>query len=81
MTILNGVSVIGRILPTFVAARFGVINMLSASMYSCAILAFGWLGVKNVGGEVAFSVVFGFFGGCRECLLNDPIIQASEHYF
>ncbi|KAK7693165.1 hypothetical protein QCA50_002731 [Cerrena zonata] len=69
VTILNGVSVIGRIVPTFVAARFGVINMLAASMYSCAILVFGWLGVKNVGGEVAFSVVFGLFGGSLVTLL------------
>lgn len=72
---MNGVSVIGRILPTFLAARFGVINMLCASMYSCAILAFGWIGVKNVGGEVAFSVIFGLFGGARKSQRSKPSIN------
>ncbi|CAL1704013.1 unnamed protein product [Somion occarium] len=69
VAILNGVSVIGRILPTFVAARFGVINMLAFCMYSCSILVFGLLGVKTVGGTVAFSVIFGLFGGGLVTLL------------
>ncbi|KAI0079018.1 MFS general substrate transporter [Panus rudis PR-1116 ss-1] len=69
IVILNGVSIIGRVLPPFFAARSGVMNLLIICMYSCSVLIFAMIGVKTVGSTVAFSIIFGFFGGGLVTLL------------
>ncbi|XDG08221.1 hypothetical protein ABKA04_007836 [Annulohypoxylon sp. FPYF3050] len=63
VTLLNAGSVFGRILPNFVADYAGSMNMLAATTLGASIVAFGWFGLKNLGGTVVFALLFGFFNG------------------
>ena len=73
---LNGSSVIGRLIPGFLARhlKLGVLNMLIFCNYACAILIFAMLGVKTVGGVAAFAVLYGIFSGSRESKTFPAII-------
>lgn len=63
VTLLNAGSVFGRILPNFVADYAGSMNMLAATTLGASIVAFGWFGLRNLGGTVVFALLFGFFNG------------------
>ncbi|ANB13716.1 Mch5p [Sugiyamaella lignohabitans] len=62
-SILNAGSVLGRILPNFIADKTGPLNMLLPCTVACAILAYCWDFISVKGGVIAFSVLFGFFSG------------------
>lgn len=61
--ILNAGSIVGRIVPNYLADRMGPINVLIPFTFACGILAFGWLGVHSVAGLIVFSVLYGFCSG------------------
>ncbi|KAF8701693.1 hypothetical protein AX14_000339, partial [Amanita brunnescens Koide BX004] len=65
LTILNGVSIIGRIIPSLpvVVHKFGVINALLICSICCTILVFCFLAVKSVVGVVLFASAYGFCNG------------------
>jgi MFS family permease len=62
-SILSAGSVLGRTLPNFVADRTGPVNMLLPCTALAGVLCFAWIGISDVGGIIAFSVLFGFFSG------------------
>jgi hypothetical protein len=63
LAILNAGSVLGRILPNFVADTFGVYNMLIPCLLASAILMFGIFGLKSFAAIVIFGLLFGFTSG------------------
>ncbi|EIW74274.1 MFS general substrate transporter [Coniophora puteana RWD-64-598 SS2] len=63
LSILNATSTFGRIIPNFIADYIGPLNTILPCTFASAILAFGWLGVDNVGGLLAFSIIYGFTSG------------------
>ncbi|KAI0881348.1 MFS general substrate transporter [Annulohypoxylon maeteangense] len=77
VTLLNAGSVFGRILPNFVADYAGSMNMLAATTLGASILAFGWFGVKDLGGTVVFAVLFGFFNGGVTSLPPSAIVSLT----
>ncbi|KAJ9667777.1 hypothetical protein H2201_001963 [Coniosporium apollinis] len=60
LLIMNGVGLIGRILPNHLSDRFfGPLNTIIPFAFASGILLFGWAGVTSRGGLYAFAVVYG----------------------
>lgn len=64
VAIMNGASVLGRILPGIISDLIGLPTVVMAG---CAIissiLAFAWIGIRNFGGTIVFAVLYGAFSG------------------
>ncbi|KAL2106157.1 hypothetical protein VUR80DRAFT_7210 [Thermomyces stellatus] len=63
VTLLGAGSVLGRIGPNYLADKCGPINILLLSGFASGILCFGWMGIRNFGGIVAFAVLYGISSG------------------
>lgn len=63
ITLLNVGSVIGRLLPMYLSDKYGVMNVTIFATFASAILAFGWMGIKNLGGLVVFTILYGITSG------------------
>jgi predicted MFS family arabinose efflux permease len=63
LSMLNGASIFGRILPGFLSDKFGRLNLLFAAGITTAILVFCWPRVVGTPGVIVFSVIFGFCSG------------------
>ncbi|KAI1463995.1 MFS general substrate transporter [Daldinia caldariorum] len=77
VTLLNAGSVFGRILPNFVADYLGSMNMLAAMTLGASVLAFGWLGVDDLGGTITFALLFGFFNGGVTSLPPSAVVSLT----
>lgn len=75
LAILNAGSVIGRVVPGFIADQVGLLNTYTASTVGATILAFAWIACRNMGGIIAFAIIYGFFAGCAAAL--QPAVLAS----
>ncbi|KPI42669.1 putative transporter MCH4 [Cyphellophora attinorum] len=77
--ILNAGSIVGRILPPFVADKVGKVNvfLVSCAATTILILAF-WVPVSGTGGIVAFSVLFGFTSGAVVAINPAVVAQISD---
>lgn len=62
-SILNAGSVFGRLIPNYLADKFGPLNILIPTTVCSCILTFCWIAVSNEGAIIAFSILFGFFSG------------------
>ncbi|KAK4542342.1 hypothetical protein LTR36_006798 [Oleoguttula mirabilis] len=63
VAVLNGSSAFGRTLPSLVADKTGPFPVLVVSTFASSAILFGWIGVHNLGGFIAFVVLYGFFTG------------------
>lgn len=63
ISILNGASFVGRILPGFLADRYGSWNLLIISSLLSALVAFCWTAATGVAGIVVWSLAYGFASG------------------
>lgn len=63
LAILNAGSLAGRILPAFLAHRFGPAVILAAGCISLGILILAWIGIHNVAGITVWSILVGFMAG------------------
>jgi MFS transporter, MCT family, solute carrier family 16 (monocarboxylic acid transporters), member 10 len=69
--IMNAASFVGRVVPSFIAHNFGVVNMMLACTLACGVLIFAMLAVTDLSGTIAFSILYGFFSGSCECHHHD----------
>lgn len=61
---LNGGSVLGRLVPNVLADRYGHFNVTTPVTFICGGLIFAIYGIsKSVGAVVVFSLLYGFFSG------------------
>jgi predicted MFS family arabinose efflux permease len=60
LPILNAGSFFGRLIPNWLAGRYGLMNVQIIFGIISGALAFALLGIKTTGGVVAFTVVYGF---------------------
>ncbi|KAH8699314.1 putative monocarboxylate permease mch4 [Talaromyces proteolyticus] len=60
LPILNAGSFLGRLIPNWIAGRYGLMNVQIIFGVISGALAFALLGIKTTGGVVAFTVVYGF---------------------
>ena len=63
LAILNASSVLGRLLPSFLADQLGVYNMLIPSLVASSVVLFGMLFVRNFTGVIVFGSLYGFTSG------------------
>ncbi|KXT15283.1 hypothetical protein AC579_4836 [Pseudocercospora musae] len=63
VSILNGASLFGRILPGIFADKFGHFNILTCSAFFSAIVVFCWTKATNMAGLVIWSIAYGFTSG------------------
>ncbi|VDC04884.1 unnamed protein product [Peniophora sp. CBMAI 1063] len=63
IAILNGVSVIGRIIPNFIADNVGPLNIITPCAMVTAILAFCWIPADSVGGLIVFICLYALSSG------------------
>jgi MFS family permease len=63
VTLLNVGSIFGRIIPNALADRWGSMNLTIACAFASAILVFGWLGIRDLGGAVVYALLYGAFSG------------------
>ncbi|KAL8928611.1 MAG: hypothetical protein Q9208_001845 [Pyrenodesmia sp. 3 TL-2023] len=62
LLIMNGVGLIGRLVPAYFADRyFGPLNTLIPFVFVSGLLIFCWAAVTSKSGLVGFSVVYGLF--------------------
>ncbi|KAF3935375.1 hypothetical protein ABW20_dc0100326 [Dactylellina cionopaga] len=75
VSILNGLSFPGRILPGIIADKLGRMNCIIVAPTVTAILIWSWLGVKDATGLVVLTAFFGFWSGSSISLF--PAVMAQ----
>ena len=63
IAIVNGSSIVGRILAGLVAGRLGPLPVATLSLGCCMILLFSWIRVSDTAGLIVWSVVWGVISG------------------
>ncbi|KAL5341036.1 major facilitator superfamily domain-containing protein [Aspergillus crustosus] len=63
ISILNGASTLGRILPTMISDKYGRYNCAIVSVLLSGIIALCWSKATSVAGLVIFSAAYGFTSG------------------
>jgi hypothetical protein len=86
LTIQNGASIFGRILPNLFADKVGLLNSLILMSFGTGVLVFSLFGVTNIGGVTVFAILYGFFSGGGPCSFPLPTIDVEPkvqycHYF
>ncbi|GES66304.1 putative monocarboxylate permease [Aspergillus terreus] len=79
-SILNGASILGRIVPGYFADRFGRFNIMIVTTSICAVFILAlWLpSQSNKAATVAFTVLFGFWSGTAISLAPVCVAQISK---
>lgn len=77
--ILNAGSIVGRLLPLFLADKLGKINVFFISSFATSLLILClWIPVSGTAGTVVFAVLFGFTSGTVVALANAVIAEISD---
>ncbi|KAI3323114.1 MFS general substrate transporter [Xylariaceae sp. AK1471] len=63
LAILNGSSVFGRLMPSALSKRIGVLNAFIVTAFLSSASIFYWTSASNLAGNIAFAVLYGFFSG------------------
>lgn len=63
LAILNASSIPGRIIPSFIADKFGVLDTYIVICGFSSSSVFYWISVSNTAGNIAMAVLYGFFSG------------------
>ncbi|KAL5360504.1 major facilitator superfamily domain-containing protein [Aspergillus floccosus] len=79
-SILNGASILGRIVPGYFADRLGRFNIMIVTTFTCAVLILAlWLpSQSDKAATVAFAVLFGFWSGTAISLAPVCVAQISK---
>ncbi|KAJ7631896.1 major facilitator superfamily domain-containing protein [Mycena polygramma] len=79
LTLLNGGSVIGRLVNNSISPRVGSFNLVVSSLYGCAILIFVMIKIKTFAGLAVFAVLYGFTSGAYASLMPTNFVGFSNH--
>ncbi|KZV97751.1 MFS general substrate transporter [Exidia glandulosa HHB12029] len=79
LAILNGASFFGRIVPNFLADKFGALRVQITTGAICACIALGMLGIRqgDVAGVAVIAALYGFFSGANISLWGPLIAEFS----
>ncbi|OBZ66358.1 Riboflavin transporter MCH5 [Grifola frondosa] len=75
LAILNAGSTAGRLLPTFLADRLGVYNMLVPSIFTAGAVLFGMFGATTSAGVIVVGLIFGFASGAYVSLIPALLVM------
>ncbi|PTB63039.1 MFS general substrate transporter [Trichoderma citrinoviride] len=76
VTLLNAGSVFGRVLPMYLSDKYGTLNVMIFCTFASGILAFGWMGLKNLGGIVVFTILYGITSGAT--VTGTPVVIMTQ---
>lgn len=79
LVILNAASLFGRIVPNWLADRWGPLNVIAPAAVVTAGLSFAWMGIRSVGGLIVFALLYGFFSGCFVSLPPTVIVSLTSN--
>jgi len=79
LSILNAASLFGRIIPNWIADRWGPLNVIAPATVITAILAFAWMGIHRTGGLIVFAIFYGFFSGCFVSIPPTVIVTLTKN--
>lgn len=77
-SIVNGASFLGRILPGFVADKYGKFNCCIVATFSSGIVILCWTKATNVAGLVIWSAAYGFASGVNFAISLLILQSANE---
>ncbi|KAH7103229.1 major facilitator superfamily domain-containing protein [Auriculariales sp. MPI-PUGE-AT-0066] len=80
LSILNAASVFGRIVPNFLADRFGCFNLLTSVSSCAAILIFVFPLATSKGSIIVFALLYGFFSGAYVSLIPGCMTSLSSNF-
>lgn len=70
LMILNGIGIIGRIIPNLIGDRVtGPFNILTPFSFAACILVYCWAAVDSISGMYAFAIIYGFIAAALQALL------------
>lgn len=79
VSILNGVSLFGRVVPGILADRLGPLNMLMGAGICSGILILCWTQATTNAPIIVFSALYGFFSGAIVSLTSVALAHVPEH--
>lgn len=69
LMVLNGVGIVGRVLPTLLADKWvGMLNMLIPMSFAASLLVYCWAAVTSTAGLYAFAIVYGLIAAALQAL-------------
>ncbi|KAI1411532.1 MFS general substrate transporter [Hypoxylon sp. FL1857] len=68
LLLLNGIGVLGRLLPNHLADRFGPLNMMIPTCLVCGVALLSWMAVRTPPQLYGWSVVYGIAAGSLQSL-------------
>lgn len=71
----NGAGVLGRIIPSLIAVRLGVLNTVIPFIFCASLLVYSWQAIYSTPGLYIFAVFYGIVAGALQSLL--PTLAAS----
>lgn len=79
LSVLNGASVFGRIIPGMLADRFGGLELMIGCCTIAGILAFIAIIIDNLGGMIVFAILYGFVSGALVSLPNAVVASLAPN--
>lgn len=79
VTISNGVSIVGRILPLFFAQRLGPINVLTVAACVSGTIQMMWTLARSTAGILAYDAIYGLTSGGYGAALNPGAASFAPH--
>lgn len=77
LSIMNAASIFGRLLPGFVADRFGNFMVLSIAGAATGVLLLCWMAIQSNAAIIVFSTLYGFCSGALISLISPCFAQIA----
>lgn len=79
LPILSSGSIVGRILPSYVADHLGPLNVLSICTVVAAVLGFCWIAVQQtLAGLIIWALLYGAFSGAFVSLQPSTVVSITD---
>ncbi|KAJ7639243.1 MFS general substrate transporter [Roridomyces roridus] len=75
--ILNAGAMAGRLMPSFLADRYGPLNVIVPSAFISGAIMWALLGVRNIAGVTVFALIYGFVSGAFLSLTSPAVAAFS----
>ncbi|KAK4941587.1 hypothetical protein LTR10_018464 [Elasticomyces elasticus] len=75
LTVISAGSVFGRLVPNFLAAKYGMFNVLIVSTAITGVLAFAFIGAKHLASLIVVAVLYGLSSGALVSIAPTLVVQ------
>ncbi|KAL0938126.1 MFS monocarboxylate [Colletotrichum truncatum] len=76
---LNAASFLGRVIPGFLADKYGHFNLCAAATLSAGIVGFCWTAASSLAGMAVWSLAYGFCSGAVMSLQGACVGKIAHH--